>query len=149
MAREIRIQALVCVLIAASLASSAPAVAQHPAAEAHTDAAGPSTICGLTGENALALMTQLRASKTLELQPKQSPRFEIYQSRDARLQFVATASTEPAHPAVTCRRLFTDTSGGTSMDRQMRCDASREACDKLFEEFSALDERMRDYLKRR
>src|SRR5688572_27264612 len=123
-----------------------PAAAQTVPEGIHSDAEGPSTICGLTGSDAVHLMRQVRASPTLTEQAIQSDRFELYASAirgDSFVQWALTRQTEPAHPAVTCRHVYREDDGSWYQRRGMRCDAGREACDRLFTEFRELDERVR------
>ena len=47
-----------------------------------------------------------------------------------------------AYPLATCMRVFVE-DGQTLMERHMRCDASRDACDLSFLEFDELDSRNR------
>jgi hypothetical protein len=99
-------------------------------------------MCGVTGRDANDLMRLVRQNRRFSQQPAQSPRFEVLQSKDSNMQWVFTKSSEPAYPAVSCREFYRDESGGTSQRRNLRCDASRGACDNLFQELSDRDERM-------
>ena len=125
-----------------SLGVTTPAAAQVVPEGIHSDARGPSTMCGLTGADALDLIRQVRASPSLIAQFSGSDRFDVYASSDSLTHWVFTKPSEPAHPAVTCRRLFQD-DGSWMQDRDIRCDAERAACDRLFTEFHELDEQAR------
>ena len=125
-----------------------PTFAQAVPEGVHREAHGASTICGVTGANALAIREKLRADPTIVEKPSPSSRFETYFSTTELKQWTVTTSKEAAYPAVTCVYLF-NAGGGTDMLRDMRCDASRAACDALFREFQASDEKIRQQIKGR
>jgi hypothetical protein len=129
-----------------SLGLATPVVAQVVPEEVHSDARGPSTMCGLTGADALDLIRQVRTSPGLSSQQVASDRFEVYASSDSMTQWVFTKAGEPAYPAITCRHVFRAADGSWMQNRNMRCDAGRAACDRLFTEFGELDERLRQSL---
>jgi hypothetical protein len=103
-------------------------------------------MCGLEGRDALDLMEKARKSRELHRVDIQSPRFELFETAKPKYQLVITRPSEPAHPAVSCRHVYEE-DGATQMERSMRCDASRAACDALFLEFQALDEQMKRALQ--
>jgi len=133
-------------LLSVLLAMHSPAVAQSVPEGDHTDATGPSNICGLTGQDALAIRAKLRADPNIVEKPSGSARFETYFSSAEPKQWTVTTTKDAAYPAVTCGYLY-NSGGGTDMSREMRCDASREACDALFEEFQANDAKIRAQIK--
>jgi hypothetical protein len=106
-------------------------------------------MCGLSGNDALDLLRKVRASRAISEQAAASDRFEIYATGDSFIQWVFTKKSEPAYPAITCRRIYQEANGSWQQTRNMRCDASREACDRLFSEFQSLDEQMRQQLAER
>jgi len=112
----------------------------------HSEADGPSNLCGISGDNALAIREKLKSDPTIVEKPSGSSRFETYFSSVETKQWTVTTEKEAAYPAVTCVRLYI-AGGGTNMERNMRCDASREACDALFLEFEAHDEQLRKQIK--
>ena len=75
-----------------------------------------------------------------------SDRFETYFSSTEPKQWTVTTTKDAAHPAVTCVYL-SNSGGGTDMSREMRCDARREACEALFQEFEANDAKIRAEIK--
>jgi len=123
-----------------------PALAQTVPEGVHTDANGPSSVCGVTGEDALAIRGKLRGDANIVEKPSGSARFETYFSSAERKQWTVTTPKDAAYPAVTCVYLY-NSGGGTDMSREMRCDASREACDALFEEFRTNDAKIRAEIK--
>jgi hypothetical protein len=123
-----------------------PSLAQAVPEGVHTDADGPSDICGINGENALAIRQKLKANPTIVEEPSGSDRFETYFSSAETKQWTVTTRKDGAYPAVTCVYLY-NSGGGTDMSRQMRCDATRAACDALFQEFRANDEKIRKQIK--
>jgi len=99
-------------------------------------------MCGLEGRDALDLMEKARKSQELHRVDIQSSRFELFETAKPKYQLVITRPSEPAYPAVSCRHVY-EQDGALQMDRSMRCDAGRAACDALFLEFQALDEKMK------
>ncbi len=95
-------------------------------------------MCGLTGEDALDLLVQARASSDLRPVAIDTPRFIMFANAGHSCQLIFTNPTEAAHPAATCRHVY-QADGALRMSRQMRCDAGREECDALFLEFRTLD----------
>jgi len=79
------------------------------------------------------------------------PHFEAFDSDMTDREMVQWAFTLPgeaAYPAVTCRHVYKTAGGAWRMERDMRCDASRAACDALFIQFRDLDEQARQELQR-
>jgi hypothetical protein len=134
--------AAACAIAQVSLLFSS-AAAQPVSEDIHELADGPSKLCGITANDAPALLASVRRDPRVRAEVIESERFELYASSDHRTQFVATLPGEPAHPAISCRQLSQDEEGNLHLTREMRCDASRAACDALFREFQELDERVR------
>jgi len=132
-------QAIMILVVGAQL----QAASQITAEQVHQDATGSSTMCGITGRNANDLMEIVRRTSRLHKQSINSPRFELYSTDDSLTQWTFTQPSEPAYPAVSCRHTFQGADGGWRQTRDLRCDASRAACDRLFIEFRDLDERMK------
>ena len=126
--------------------ATAPADAQIVPEGIHQHARGPVELCGLTGRDVRDLIERARASPAWRLTPIDAARFELFVAVDGMNQLVVTRPSEPAHPAATCRHVFQDTAGNWLQERAMRCEASREDCDRLFIEFQELDERLRQSL---
>ena len=114
----------------------------------HEEVSGPVELCGLRGEDVANLHNAAEASGEFRSTPIDSDRFLLFTSEDGLKQLVFTRPSEPAHPAATCRHAFQVADGSWHQERSMRCDASREACDRLFVEFQELDQRMADSLAR-
>jgi hypothetical protein len=136
----------IALFLSASLFMHSPALSQVVPERVHTGANRPSNVCGVTGQGALAIRAKLRADPKITEKPSGSARFETYFSSAERKQWTVTTTKDAAYPAVTCVYLY-DSGGGTDMSREMRCDASREACDALFEEFRANDAKIRAQIK--
>lgn len=137
------------VILALALVIASAVSAQSVPESMHSDVQGPSEMCGLVGRDAQDLMRQVRSSPTVTQQNLNSNRFEAYANDNGFMQWVLTKPAEPAYPAVTCRHAYQDKDGSWQQTRNMRCDASRAACDKLFIEFQNLDEQMRQEIARR
>ena len=125
-----------------------PTLAQTVPEGVHTDVIGSSNICGISGGNALAIRQKLRADPSILQRPSGSERFETYFSSTESKEWTVTTQKDAAYPAVTCVYLY-NSAGGTDMSREMRCDASRAACEALFQEFEANDEKIRKQIKSR
>ena len=123
-----------------------PTLGQAVPEGVHREATGASDVCGITGQDALAIREKLRSDQTIVEEPSGSSRFETYFSSRETKQWTVTTKADAAYPAVTCVHLY-NSGGGTDMRRQMRCDASRQACDALFLEFQAHDEKIRTQLR--
>ncbi|QNM82571.1 hypothetical protein H8M03_11275 [Sphingomonas sabuli] len=129
-----------------SMLLHSPTLAQAVPEGMQKEASGASDICGVVGQNALAIREKLRADPTIDEEPSGSSRFETYFSKVETIQWTVTTKADAAYPAVTCVHLF-ESGGGTDMNRQMRCDASQNACDSLFLEFQAHDEQIKRQLR--
>ena len=128
---------------AASLTVPAVALVQAVPETIHSETDGPSTLCGVTGTNAAAIIQVVRKTPELTDRRISSERFELFSSSDGTVQWVFTRPSEPAHPAVTCREVRRNADGSVWMNRDMRCDADRVACDKLYLEFQNLDRQLK------
>lgn len=128
---------LITVLAALSGATQIGAAQQVPEG-VHSIAQGPSTMCGITGRDALDLKTQAANSADLQPVPIDTPRFILFANADHSYQLVFTTPSEAAYPAASCRHTY-EQDGTMRMARSLRCDAGRAECDALFVEFQTLD----------
>lgn len=113
----------------------------------HQGATGPAEMCGLSAHNALAFMEVVRTSQEFEAGPDVEG-FESYVAEgDTLRQILLTRPSEPAHPTVTCRQILSGPQG-PEMQRNMRCEASRAACDALFLDVQQSDDALRRSLQR-
>jgi len=109
----------------------------------HRLSQGPTTICGVTADDPADFAKAVRSSRRFHKAPVDSDRFDLYVTADELSeQWVLTKPGDRAHPAVTCRHVFQNKHGSWLHSREMRCGASRAACDSLFIEFRELDESM-------
>lgn len=133
----------VMVLALITLAACSPALmAQQVPEGIHSPASGPVNLCGHVEPDLVAFETWVRANPSLQ-EDEGTDRFEVFNAVRAPLrQYILARPSEPAYPAITCRLFSNRPDGGSNMTRQMRCDASREACDALFIEFQELDARV-------
>ena len=135
-------------IVSVVLLFPSPVLSQALPEGVHSDSTGPSDECGVSGNDALDIRAKLKKDPTIVEKPSGSSRFETFFASAGGKQWTVTTKGDAAYPAVTCVRLF-DSGGGTEMEREMRCDASREACDALFLEFQASDEEIRRQIKGR
>jgi hypothetical protein len=136
------------ITLATSLAFSPVALAQTVPETIHSETEGPSTLCGVTGTNAAAIIQTVRKMPKLTDRRISSERFELFTSSDETVQWVFTRPTDRAHPAITCREIRRDADGQVWMKRDMRCDADRVTCDNLFLEFQKLDGQLKAAMRR-
>ena len=105
---------------------------------------GATTICGISAATAVEFKAKIEAAG---LQPMYgSPRFTAFTSpmtEDELIQWVVVKPGQFAYPAVTCRHVFKDATGGWMQERKTRCDAELDDCDKLAAEFAELDAQAR------
>jgi hypothetical protein len=111
---------------------------------------GPTSMCGLEGTGAADLADKVRALKLGVQDIPRPERFEAYADETARprvlKQWLITRPSEPAHPAVTCRRsVFED--GRASLQRSTRCEGPEAACEALMQELYELDQRAAQTLR--
>jgi hypothetical protein len=104
----------------------------------HSLANGPETICGITASSAEEFELKVRASPTASYN-NETDRYVTYEGPMARTLWAFAKPSNFAYRLATCVRVF-DKDGSVMMERQMRCDSTRELCDRAFLEFDELDE---------
>jgi hypothetical protein len=95
----------------------------------------PETICGITGASAEDIERQV---KTAAQYNNETDRYVTYVGPMSLTLWAIAKPSNFAHPLVTCMRIYVE-DGKTFMQRKMRCDATREACDRAYLEFARLD----------
>lgn len=105
----------------------------------HTLADGPETICGITGASAQDFERQVKAAGQYN---NETDRYATYEGPVSMTLWAFAKPSNFAYPLATCMRVFVK-DGRTLMERKMRCDSTREACDRAFLEFDELDGRNR------
>ena len=110
----------------------------------HKDANGPMTMCGITSDDALDFEKKVRADRQYR-QEEAGNRFVLFVSSDENRQWVLATKKNAAYPLATCRELREE-NGSLYMSRNMRCDGTRDQCDRAFIEFNALDEQVKKAL---
>jgi len=113
----------------------------------HSLANGPETICGVTAASALDFERQVKASP----QAKYNNETDRYLTYEGPVPLTLWAFAQPsnfAYPIATCVRVY-EQNGQVFMDRKMRCDATREQCDRAFLEFQELDAKNRERIQGR
>jgi len=68
--------------------------------------------------------------------------FSVFEGPAKDSQWVFAKPAYFAYPLATCRNLL-EQDGGIYMHRSMRCDDSREDCDRAFLEFQGMDDEAR------
>ncbi|MGE0232390.1 MAG: hypothetical protein AB7O39_01760 [Flavobacteriaceae bacterium] len=139
---------LLLVLIA-SLLFAMTAYAQRVPEGIHQYRRGPASMCGMKGADVADLANKVRSSKEFSrFREFETNRFELYASRERMTFWVLTKPAQPVHPAITCNEYSQRADGTWDQKRTLSCDASREACDRLYREFEALDKKVRQSLER-
>jgi len=103
-----------------------------------SEANGPPSMCGLSASSTEGLAQSVRATAGFAKAEVKSNAFEVYDTADRMLEFVITLEPNPAHPAV-ARREIRRENGDLHLTRYMNCSGPREACNRLFLDFRALD----------
>ena len=106
------------------------------------EATGPPSMCGLSASDTEDLARSVRSASRLSRADVRNDRFEVYDTADRMQEFVITSIANSAHPAVACREI-TRENGELRLTRYMNCSGPREACNRLFLEFRALDSQLK------
>ena len=127
-------------LIATLLLGQTRPVQSQVAEGIHTPANGPETICGVTASSAADFETKVRASPSAEYN-NETDRYVTFVGPMPRTLWAFAKRSNFAYPVATCMRVYVE-DGQTYTEREMRCDDSREDCDRAFIEFQELDNRV-------
>ena len=109
----------------------------------HSDASAPSTMCGVTAADAREFEVKVRADQSLQRRNTSNERFVWYASSDESVHWVFATPTNFVYPVATCRQITRDAQGSLYLSRDMRCDGSREQCDRAYLEFQWLDDQIK------
>jgi hypothetical protein len=113
----------------------------------HTLANGPETICGITASSARDFESQVRRSPAAKYN-NETDQYLTYEGPMPLTLWAFAKQANFAYPVATCARIF-EKGGAVLMERKMRCDASREQCDRAYREFEQLDNSNRESIQRR
>ncbi len=127
------------IVFTATLALGAPypVSAQAVAEGIHSLADGPETICGITASSAQAFESQVKASQRASYN-NETDRYVTYEGPTPMTLWAFAKPSNFAYPLATCIRIYEE-KGAVHAERKMRCDASRDQCDRAFLEFNELD----------
>ena len=104
------------------------------------------TLCDHTlGPDLAAMLERIKQLPGATMPPSRSPDFDVVSLPDQLWNF--TKASHPAHPSVACRRIVKDADGALRIETQLRCNASKAACDRLAADYAALDKQIMDALK--
>jgi hypothetical protein len=107
-----------------------------------TESNGPPSMCGLSASDTEGLAKAVREAPGFAKADVHSDGFEVYDTADRMQEFVITLKSNPAHPAVACREIRRE-NGELRLNRYMNCSGQREACNRLFLDFRALDSELK------
>jgi hypothetical protein len=106
----------------------------------HSLAKGPETICGVTGASARDFESKVKSSPKAKYN-NETDRYVTYEGPMPMTLWAFAKPSNFAYPVATCMRVYVE-GGQTHTERTMRCDGSREACDRTFLEFRGLDKQV-------
>ena len=114
------------------------------ATPSHTQA---QTICDQPLVADLAAMHErIKLLPGATLPPSRNPDFDVVSLPDQLWNF--TKTSHPAYPSVACRRIVKDADGARRVETQLRCNASKAACDRLAADYAALDKEIMEAIKK-
>jgi hypothetical protein len=105
---------------------------QAPLAEQPNSSIGYATVA--------AALTDLRSRRGVVFSARNG--YTVATDDASHTIWVFTSEGQPAYPAAVKRAIVTDSRGGTSVEMNVLCEASKAACDDLVRTFEALDARM-------
>jgi len=114
----------------------------------HQFAQGPSTVCGVTASAAQEFESKIKGDTHFR-HVLTTERFVAYATADSFTQWTFSLPGNTAHPLATCRHTYQGSDGAWYMQRQLRCDDTRDRCDRAFLEFRELDDRVKQALSGR
>ena len=113
----------------------------------HKLADGPATYCGITASSAADFQRQVIASPRAK-KITETDQFIGYDVPDDLTMWAFAKPGATAYPLATCRYVYVE-NGTTYMGREMRCDDTRERCDRAFLQFQELDEQAKQSIQGR
>lgn len=104
------------------------------------------TLCDQPFDADLAAMHErIKQLPGATMPPSRSPDFDVVSFHGELWNF--TKASHPAFPSVACRRIVKGADGALRVETQLRCNAGKEACDRLAADYAALDKQMMDAIK--
>jgi hypothetical protein len=100
----------------------------------------PETICGITAASPQEFEAKVKSSPNAKYN-NETDRYVTYEGPMPLTLWAFAKPSNFAYPVATCMRVYVE-GGQTFTEREMRCDASREACDRTFLEFRDLDKKV-------
>ena len=131
--------------LALSLSLTTGASAQPVPEGIHSGGSGKPNVCGLTAPSVAVLEADILRRSDVE-RLDQTPEYHAYAIADYR-QLTFTTRANRAHPAVACRQVVDDPSGGSNIRTSIACFSTRANCDWLYREFEALTRRTLDAMR--
>jgi hypothetical protein len=107
----------------------------------HSDAKGPPELCGYRGRDLSELTRQILEDPDFK-EEGSTTEYRVFNNDSALVQMVFPQSGTLEFPMATCRKVFTNLDGGTSFNREMHCEGTRDDCDRIFLQFEALDKKV-------
>jgi hypothetical protein len=114
------------------------------ASPSHTQA---QALCDQPLDADLAVMHErIKQLPGATLPPSRNPDFDVVSFPDQLWNF--TKASHPAYPSVACRRVVKGADGSRRVETQLRCNATKEACDRLAADYAALDKEIMEAIRK-
>lgn len=110
----------------------------------HNESNGPPELCGFTAPDLAALERKITQDPSFR-EENSTELYRVFNNTAIFVQFVFPRPGTLGFPMATCRKV-TSQPDGTYISRNLLCGGSREECDKIFLEFQAIDERVKQEL---
>ncbi len=106
----------------------------------HTAGKGTVDVCGLKAATVADLQADILHQPDVEALDG-TPEYRAFMLNKSMRQLTFTTAANRAHPAVSCRQVIADASGGSTINTEIACFSSRENCDWLYRQFETLTNR--------
>ena len=110
----------------------------------HSPSTEAPNLCGLTAAGVDALQQKVMSDRGFR-EENSDDHYRVFNREGDFVQIVFPRPGYLSFPMVTCIQLFED-SNGTTVRRQMHCGGTREQCDRIFLEWNAHDNEVRQSL---
>lgn len=112
----------------------------------HKNRAGPPTLCGITGASLADIERSVLNDRDF-VEENSTDQYRVFNRQRDFVQMVFPRPKLHRFAMATCRKV--EPSGiGSTIQRELECDGSREECDAVFLQFKALDDAVLKMLRR-
>ena len=110
----------------------------------HSDASGPPELCGLSGRDVADIERKVVDDFSFQ-EEGSTDKYRVFVRERDFVQFVFPRPATLSFPMATCRKVISQ-SDGTYVQRELHCAGTREECDRIYLEFQALDDKVKQAL---